>query len=116
MNNKFKINGIALAVAASQLGLVQVQQASAQPRLEEIVVTARSRQFSLNLVDVQQVEILCGPQSILIGKNTIAYTVDAPLSAGIYANGREEPVSTDYKRVITFDPPRGTALLCPLLS
>ncbi len=47
MNSKFRIKSIALAVAASQLGLVQVQQASAQPVLEEIVVTARKKSESL---------------------------------------------------------------------
>lgn len=42
-----KRTAIAIAVAATQLGLVQVQQASAQPMLEEVIVTARKRAESL---------------------------------------------------------------------
>ncbi len=36
------------------------------------IYQTRSRQFSMSMVDVAQLEILRGPQSILFGKNTIA--------------------------------------------
>jgi hypothetical protein len=38
MNSKFKIKTIALAVAATQLGVMQVRPVSAQPMLEEVLV------------------------------------------------------------------------------
>jgi outer membrane receptor protein involved in Fe transport len=47
MKNRFKMKSLALAVAATQLGLLEVAPVSAQHMLEEVMVTARKRTESL---------------------------------------------------------------------
>lgn len=187
MNSKFKIKTIALAVAATQLGVMQVRPVSAQPMLEEVVVTARkrteslmeaplsvtavsgrnlddqgitnlaqlssqvpglnlgvtaqttsiyirgvgsginkgfeqsagmyidgvyqarSRQFSLGMVDVEQIEVLRGPQSILFGKNTIAGAIKMESASPVLGDGFTGSVTADFEP--DQDTTRGTVVL-----
>ena len=186
MNTQFKIRTIALAVAATQLGLIQAKPVSAQPMLEEVIVTARkraeslmdaplsvtavsgrnmddqgitnlaqlssqvpglnlgvtaqttsiyirgvgsginkgfeqsagmyvdgiyqarSRQFSMAMVDVQQVEVLRGPQSILFGKNTIAGAIKMESASPILGDGFNGSLTADFEP--DQDTTRGTAV------
>ena len=186
MNTQFKIRTVAIAVAATQLGLIQAKPVSAQPMLEEVIVTARkraeslmdaplsvtavsgrnmddqgitnlaqlssqvpglnlgvtaqttsiyirgvgsginkgfeqsagmyvdgiyqarSRQFSMAMVDVQQVEVLRGPQSILFGKNTIAGAIKMESASPILGDGFNGSLTADFEP--DQDTTRGTAV------
>jgi len=187
MKNTNKMKKLTIAVAAAQLGFIQAGSVTAQPMLEEVVVTARkkaeslmdaplsltavsgsnmdnqgitnltqlssqvpglnlgataqttsiyirgvgsginkgfeqsagmyvdgiyqarSRQFSMAMVDVQQVEVLRGPQSILFGKNTIAGAIKMESASPALGDGFNGSLTMDYEP--DQDTTRGTAVV-----
>lgn len=61
------------------------------------VYQTRSRQFSLSMVDVQQVEVLRGPQSLLFGKNTIAGAIKVETAEPVIGDGFNGSITVDYE-------------------
>jgi outer membrane receptor protein involved in Fe transport len=61
------------------------------------IYQARSRQFSLSMVDVQQVEVLRGPQSILFGKNTIAGAIKMESASPLPGDGFNGSLALDFE-------------------
>jgi iron complex outermembrane recepter protein len=187
MKTHFKPSAIAVAVAASQFFLLDATPVSAQPMLEEVVVTARkreeslmdaplsvtavagqnmdeqgitnieqlsaqvpglqvgraaqtsgifirgigsginksfeqsagmyvdgiyqsrSRQFTQSLVDLQQVEVLRGPQGTLFGKNTIAGAIKVETATTDAGEEFFGSVTVDYEP--EYETARGTVVL-----
>lgn len=73
------------------------------------IYQSRSRQFSMSMVDLQQVEVLRGPQSILFGKNTIAGAIKVETASPHVGDAFQGSVSADYEP--TQDTARGTVVL-----
>ncbi|MEH6610040.1 MAG: TonB-dependent receptor [Halioglobus sp.] len=61
------------------------------------IYQSRSRQFSSSMVDLQQVEVLRGPQSILFGKNTIAGAIKVETANPHVGDGFEGSVTADFE-------------------
>ena len=61
------------------------------------IYQSRSRQFSMSMVDLQQVEVLRGPQSILFGKNTIAGAIKVETANPHVGDEFEASVSADFE-------------------
>ncbi len=61
------------------------------------IYQSRSRQFSLSLVDVAQIEVLRGPQSIIFGKNTIAGTLSVQSSSPVIGDDFSGSITVDVE-------------------
>jgi outer membrane receptor protein involved in Fe transport len=78
------------------------------------IYQVRSRQFTQSLVDLDRVEVLRGPQSILFGKNTIAGAIKVETASPVVGEEFNGSAWVDYEpEQSTF---RGTAVLSGGLS
>jgi len=61
------------------------------------VYQSRSRAFSQSMVDLQQIEILKGPQGILFGKNTIAGAIKVATASPVLGETFSATISADLE-------------------
>ncbi len=73
------------------------------------IYQVRSRQFTQSLVDLQRVEVLRGPQSLLFGKNTIAGAIKVETASPGLGEGFNGSATVDFEP--EFGTTRGTAVL-----
>ena len=69
----------------------------------------RSRQFTQSMVDLERVEILRGPQSLLFGKNTVAGAIKVETANPVLGDGFSGSVTADIEP--QYNTNRGTAVL-----
>ena len=73
------------------------------------IYQSRSRQFTMSMVDVQRVEILRGPQSLLFGKNTVAGAIKVETNNPSVGDAFNGSIVADYEP--KYGTARGTAVL-----
>ncbi|MFO7549757.1 MAG: TonB-dependent receptor [Haliea sp.] len=61
------------------------------------IYQARSRQFTQSLVDLDRVEVLRGPQSLLFGKNTIAGAIKVESASPVIGGETEGSLTVDVE-------------------
>ncbi|MCG8400797.1 MAG: Plug domain-containing protein, partial [Firmicutes bacterium] len=74
------------------------------------IYQARSRQFTQSLVDLDRVEVLRGPQSLLFGKNTIAGAIKVESASPLLGGPTEGSLTLDV------EPEFGTSRVTGVIS